>query len=231
MDMMLLLTVLMSGHWIPAKQEEFVDFCHVWLEELEDEAKVTAFGWDKPTVMTLRAAINGFLAGWDAFKKVNSTYNRTKKDELKDQAKHDMEDFADRFVRFNNKMSEADKNRLGVYTRDSKPSPVPAPGTIPVPRKIDTSFPRQVTFFVKDSAAENNAKPEGIRGVEMCWGFMDHPPAEKEELLHSAFSSSNRIRLTFKESDRGKRLYFIFRWESTSDKKGEFGEIYWVIVP
>jgi hypothetical protein len=37
MDMMLLLTVLMAGgHWIPAKQEEFVTFCHVWLNVLTD---------------------------------------------------------------------------------------------------------------------------------------------------------------------------------------------------
>jgi hypothetical protein len=57
---MMLLMVLMSGtHWIPARQEEFVTFCHVWLNVLENEAMVTAFGWDKPTVMTLRGSACG----------------------------------------------------------------------------------------------------------------------------------------------------------------------------
>jgi hypothetical protein len=231
MDFMLLLTVLMAGHWIPDRQEEFVTFCHVWLNVLENEAMVTAFGWDKPTVMTLRSTINGFLTAWDTYKMDNSTTNRKKKDELKKLAKSEMEDFAATSIRFNKKMSETDKNELGVYSRDPKPSPVPAPRTTPVPRKIDTSYPRQITFFVKDREAENNAKPEGIRGVEMCWNLMDHPPLSEEELIHSAFSSSNRITLTFHESDRGKRIYFIFRWKSTSDKEGNFSEIYTVIIP
>jgi hypothetical protein len=100
-----------------------------------------------------------------------------------------------------------------------------------VPRKIDTSFPGRIKVYVKDSVAENNAKPKGIRGAEMCWNMMDHPPLSRAELIHSAFSSSNCIVLTFDESDRGKRIYFTLRWESTSDKKGGFSIIYSVIVP
>jgi hypothetical protein len=36
---MVLLTVLMTGtSWIPARQEDFADFCRVWKEGLEDTA-------------------------------------------------------------------------------------------------------------------------------------------------------------------------------------------------
>jgi hypothetical protein len=231
-DLMQLLTVMMAGgHWIPAGQEEFVTFCHVWLNVLEDEAKVTAFGWDKPTVMTLRAALNGFLAAWNTYKMDNSTTNRKKKDMLMDQAKHDMENFADRSIRFNDKMAETDKNELGVYTRDSKPTPVPKPGTVPVLRMLDTSVPRRILFYMKDSLAKNNAKPKGIRGGEMCWGLLDRPPLSVLELGHSSFCSNNRIELVFDEADRGKRLYFAFRWETTATIKGDFSEIYTVIIP
>jgi hypothetical protein len=84
---------------------------------------------------------------------------------------------------------------------------------------------------VKDSLAENNAKPKGICGVEMCWGLLDRPPLSVMELGHSSFCSNNRIELVFDEADRGKRLYFMFRGETTASKKGEFSEIYTVIIP
>jgi hypothetical protein len=32
-------------------------------------------------------------------------------------------------------------------------------------------------------------------------------------------------------ADRGKRLYFCLRWESTTNKKGPDGEIYSAVIP
>jgi hypothetical protein len=229
---MLLTFVLMSGiHWIPDRQRDFAAFCIVWKAGLEDTAAGTAFGWDRPAVLTLLATINGYLESWETFLENNSTFNCTRKNTLMKLAKREMAVFAEKFIRYNDKMTEEDKNRFSVYTRDPTPTPVPKPATSPVPRKIDTSFPRRILMFLKDSLAENNAKPKGMRGAEMCWIIMDRPPLSKSELVHSTFCSNNRIELNFDESDRGKRLYFMFRWETTATVKGEFGEIYSVIIP
>jgi hypothetical protein len=57
------------------------------------------------------------------------------------------------------------------------------------------------------------------------------PPNEVEELLHSSFATKSPLELTFKESERGKKLYYAVRWETGTVKKGKWSEILSAIVP
>jgi hypothetical protein len=52
-----------------------------------------------------------------------------------------------------------------------------------------------------------------------------------EDLVHSAFATKSPLKLTFKESERGKRFYYAVRWETGTAKKGDFSEIFSVFVP
>jgi hypothetical protein len=74
-------------------------------------------------------------------------------------------------------------------------------------------------------------KPAGVHGMELVWLISDRPPKELEELIHSAFATKSPLELTFKESERGKRLYFAVRWETGTVLKGEFSEIFSAIIP
>jgi hypothetical protein len=208
--MMVLLTVLLAVHWIPSKQEEFVTFCRVWLEVLMDEAKVAAFKWDKPTVMTLRASLNGFLSAWETFLENNSTYNRTTKDVLLKQAKHDMEDFAAQYVRFNENMTEADKNQLGIYAR-KKGSRIEPPKTAPV-LEPHTGTPGQVVVPYRAADSTRRGKPPKTLGIKIHWGVLDHAPASRNELTNVAIDTDSPFYLNFGEEDRGKRIYMYGCW-------------------
>jgi hypothetical protein len=50
-------------------------------------------------------------------------------------------------------------------------------------------------------------------------------------LVHSDFDTTSPCILKFDEADRGKRVYFCLRWESNTNLKGPFGEIYSAIIP
>jgi hypothetical protein len=52
-----------------------------------------------------------------------------------------------------------------------------------------------------------------------------------DELLKSDFDTASPFTLKFDESDRGKRLYFCLRWESNTNLKGPYGEIYSAVIP
>jgi hypothetical protein len=73
-------------------------------------------------------------------------------------------------------------------------------------------------------------KPDDIHGMELVWHISDTPPKEVEELIRSSFATKSPMELTFKESERGKRLCYAVRWETGTVKKGKFSEIYSVVI-
>jgi hypothetical protein len=230
MDLRVLLVLMPGTSWIPRGMEEFVAFCKVWRAELADTEKVTDFGWVKAAVMSLIAMIDGFLAAWETYLEDDSSFNRGRKDLLRDEAKRGIEDFANKFVRFNDLMTEPDKNRLGVYTR-RPPHPVPVPLTVPVlmPR---AGNPREVVVPYKDRESANRGKPKGVHAIKIRWGLLDHAPLNVKELVNATLDTRSPCRLVFEEQDRGKWLYLAGCWQIEREgEEGEYGEIVKVLVP
>jgi hypothetical protein len=53
--------------WIPTREQDLVDLCEKWKTELEDPAKIAAFGWDTGEVTAVLGKINGFLTARAAY--------------------------------------------------------------------------------------------------------------------------------------------------------------------
>ncbi|MDR1030449.1 MAG: hypothetical protein LBL76_06205 [Treponema sp.] len=90
---------------------------------------------------------------------------------------------------------------------------------------------RWIIIYFWDSLTKKRRKPHGVHGAEIRWAILDHPPSSVSELIHSEFDTAASFILIFDESDRGKRVYFCLRWESTTNLKGPDGEIYSAIIP
>jgi hypothetical protein len=152
-----------------------------------------------------------------------------RKDLLMDEAVHGLEDFANKYVRFNDKMTEPDRNILNVYTR--KPGHrIEVPTTVPVlmPR---VENPREVIIDYMDRDSGKRGKPDGVHGIEIRWGILDHAPSGIEELVNSSFDTNSPLRLVFTEKDRGKWLYMAGRWEIEREgEKGKYGEIVDIVI-
>jgi hypothetical protein len=141
-----------------------------------------------------------------------------------------MQDFARYNIRYNRLMTPEQKLYYGVITRHPGHR-IEVPGTVPMllPRPGNI---RQIVLDYKDMGAEDNGKPEDVHGIEIRWAILDHVPAGVVELTHSSFATRHPFRITFREEDRGKTVYFAGRWEiQRGGEKGKFGPIASAVIP
>jgi hypothetical protein len=174
--------------------------------------------------------LDAFLTARAAYEETDSTKNRMDKDETKEATKSAMRDFANSSIRFNKQMKNEDKLVYGIRPVDRTPTSAGEPESYPE-TEPDTSIIRQVTINFWDSATKKRGKPHGIHGAEIRWALLDHPPVSENELVNSDFDTASPFTLKFDENQRGKRLYFCLRWESNTNVKGPYGEIYSAIFP
>jgi hypothetical protein len=216
--------------WIPVQILLFVALCMKWKEGLENVANITAFGWLQTEIDKVLPKIIAFLTAQAAYEENNSSRNRLAKDDARDEAKRAMREFANTSIRYNPLMTPADRLVYGIRPADTSSTPVGEPESYPE-AAADTSIIRQVTINYWDSVTKKRRKPHGIYGAEIRWAILDHQPTLKEELVNSDFDTASPHTLQFDENQRGQRLYFALRWESTSNKKGPFSEFYSVVIP
>jgi hypothetical protein len=219
-------------NWVPQALLAFVAFCKKWIAVLANTAYLIDFGWIEQTVTTCRTAINGFLTAMETWEKTDSSMNKALRDDAWKAAEEAIEHFAAHQVRFNEKMTEAQKYELlGVRTWH-KGHPINVPGTVPE-LSTRSGHIRQVIVNYRDLGTERWGKPSKVHGIEILIGILDHPPVDiKAEMTISAFDTRPPFRKTFREEDRGKTAYFVGRWEIEREgEKGDFGPVVSAIIP
>jgi hypothetical protein len=219
-----------KGDWLPSREQDFEDLCRKWKAGLEKPEHVSAFGWKQTEVTGVLGGIDAFLAARTAYREDNSTRNRLVKDESKNAAKRVMRDFANTSIRYNKLMKDEDKLYYGIRLSGGKYTPDTEPQTFPE-AEGDASVIRQLKIHFWDSASKKRGKPPGVHGAEIRWALLDQPPVSEKALINSDFDTATPFTLKFDENERGKRLYFCLRWESTTNLKGPYSEIYSAIIP
>jgi hypothetical protein len=96
---------------------------------------------------------------------------------------------------------------------------------------IDYSVLAWLIVHFWDQNAESKAKPHGVHGVEFKWVMQEERPLKAEDMPNSLFFTSSPLTLKFTDEDRGKRIWFCLRWESTTGGKGPWTEIMSAIIP
>jgi hypothetical protein len=62
-----------NDDWFPSKEQDLVEMCEVWDEQLADAAKRTAFKWDPAVCSALQIKIGDFLQKWRDYKADDSS--------------------------------------------------------------------------------------------------------------------------------------------------------------
>jgi hypothetical protein len=130
----------------------------------------------------------------------------------------------------NDAMTDTGCKELGIPIHDKKPTPIPVPDGIPE-IKVETPHPRTVRIKFRDEHAARWGKPALVHGIECVWEIAEEPPVKVKDLFHSEFTTKSPLELTFEEDERGKRVYFVARWETRSMKKGKWSDIFSAIIP
>jgi hypothetical protein len=138
--------------------------------------------------------------------------------------------FINEYITFNHLVTDEDRDNMGLHIRSKDRKPVPVPATYPT-FTVDSSIIRVLLILFRDALLEGRAKPFGVHGAEIRWGFSETPVINPDDLPFSAFDTRSPFRLEFRSEDRGKTVWFCLRWENTRGEKGPWSEIVSAIVP
>jgi hypothetical protein len=215
--------------YIPRKYSDLSNWLVKFIDYLEVHAEL--FGIDPILVIKLRGNINVYIV---AFNKANSA-EATRSDLLYRQEQAAVvstivREFVNKFLRYNDSVTNEDRLSLGLTIPDHTPSPIPPPATWPE-AIIKILGERRIAIGFRDYGSNQRGKPKDVTGCEIRRLISDTRPESIEDMLASVFSTRSPYIFTFDESERGKTVYFCLRWENARGQKGPWSTIYSVIIP
>jgi hypothetical protein len=144
------------------------------------------------------------------------------KNDAKDAAKKGVRPFVNQYLRFPPVTNE-DRTAMEIHNPDRHPTPVKPPETGPS-FAVAQSGPRMLGIVYRDGEkGRKGSKPPGVQGARIYYGVFDTAPADQSELPASVWATRCPHRITFRETDRGRRAYFALKWEI----RKEYGESPW----
>jgi hypothetical protein len=189
--------------------------------------------WSVPTPQT---ELGGPLETFEAKFQAAQNPNRGKVDVLnKNESRAALEKavrvYCKAYVLYNPKVTDEDRERMGLPIYTGGRGPVNVPDSVPV-LTVRLKNPRELPVYYHDSVSGRRGKPPRVHGIEVRWAVLDHFPADIKELTQSAFDTASPCVLKFAEHERGLRVYMCGRWEIEREgEKGSFGEIIEGVVP
>jgi hypothetical protein len=216
--------------WLPSKEADLRKLMGHWSDVLNDTAKTTAYGWAPTLVAPMLSKINSFEDACVAYDDDKTPGNRlTKAGETK-AVKVAAREFANTSIRFNTKMTDAQKLELGIRPKDTIPSHHPAPAVIP---EIDAmpSGRRQHTVTAINPETKDRKRPELVKGVAFAYKLRqpDEPKSNAKD-MPSVFQVKAVRVFEWDAEDVGKVADYAVAYENDGAARGKWSEVSSVIV-
>ena len=123
-----------------------------------------------------------------------------------------------------------DLTNMGIPPLDTIHTPIGRPATRPE-FEIRVRDTRLLTIPFRDQGSTSRAKPYGMSGAVVSYGFFDQQPPDPEALPHTELATRTPHLLRFREEDRGKTVYVALQWQNESGERGDYTEMLSAIVP
>jgi hypothetical protein len=222
----------MATDYLNKKDADFDTWFSIMYQYVSQKCAGTPPAWThipQAALSTLGELHTAWKTAYGAFLGPHTKVDTEAKNGAKTAAKRAIRPFVNQYLRFF-PVTDEDRTAMGIPNHDPHPTPVPAPEDIP---EVEAAMPlpRVLRFRFRRANKKRWGKPADVHGMELVWLIADTPPAETEELVHSAFATKSPLELTFKESERGKRVYYAVRWETGTVKKGKFSDIFSAFIP
>jgi hypothetical protein len=133
-------------------------------------------------------------------------------------------------LQHNSLIDDAGHRALGIPIHDTTPTEPTDPAEIPEV-EVSTPAPRTARVKFRGKGKRWCGKPDDAKAIELMYAILDHFPTSLDELIRMERETSRPFELVFDENQRGKKLYFVVRWENGPRHKGPWSEIFMVIIP
>lgn len=206
--------------YIPSSDAAF----NLWQDSLVQQVGANLVLWGIATE-DYESLVGKQLPFVTSFGKASNKQNRTSADV---QAKNDdrsayetaLRGFVGQWLSNNNKVTDSDRERMGLTVKSGSHAPVPTPTTLPV-ATIDFSIRLQHTVhFVDDASPRSKAKPEGVYGCEIWQKIGGDAPKDASEMMYLTTCTSSPYKTTFVGTDAGKNAYYWLRWVNKRNSAG-----------
>jgi hypothetical protein len=169
--------------------------------------------------------IGNFLAAREEYEASKTPENLLTKNEKKEEAIDAMRDFANSSVRFNEKMTDAEKLVLGIRPTDTTHTTHPAPTSQPDTDVIPTVNHYEHRVRALNHAVGDTSKPADAYGVRYAWQVGGEKPAGGADLPKSQFSRKATHVVTHSEADKGKTAYYATCYENSKGDQGHWSPV------
>jgi hypothetical protein len=159
-----------------------------------------------------------------AYTAAESKNNRTEADVLaKNKARAAYEEairlFVKRFLTVNPKITDPDKERMGLTVPSGSHTPAPVPTTPPY-GMVDFSVHRRHTLHFGKESPLKRGKPDGVMGCEIWRKIGGEAPVSDSELTFVAVDTHEPYVFDYPGEDVGKTAYYWLRWVNTRGIQG-----------
>ena len=212
--------------YVPTRESEF----YPWVKNLVAVSQSKGAQWNISTVQLEN--LSSSFANYEV--KYLIAINPATRTQVAVQAKNDVKKkftselrvFCMSSLLHNPQVTNADRNLLGLPVRDTRPTPVPPPHTMPV-GMVDTSVHQRHTIRVSDSevTTKRGGLPAHVRGFEI-WRKVGSnvPPVSDNEFVYLNFSSTTSLTVDYSLTEVGQMVWYRFRWVNARNQPGPWSE-------
>ena len=180
--------------------------------------------WDIPPVEI--TTLLTFQSSWvDSFAKASNRLNRTsadvtEKDDAREVYQKALRKFFSQYIINNTKISNSDRDRLGLNVKSNTRIPTPTPASSPI-ASVDFSMHMQHKVYFNDENTQiSKAKPFGVHGCEIWMKLGAEAPKDASELSYLTTCTSTPYVVHFTGADAGKIAWYWLRWTNSTNKPG-----------
>jgi hypothetical protein len=208
-----------ENDYVPSSDSAF----DLWQKDLMSALDDFATTWGIPEASVKE--LNLLKTNWEmAFTKTSNKNNRTlsqvqaKTDARKPYEKK-LRKFVAQWLAYNDKVSDSDRENMGLTIKSETHTPVSDPTTFPS-GKIDFSVSQQHTIHYVDSETGGKAKPKGVHGCELWMKTGPDAPKDDSEYKYVAIKTKTPHVVTYNISEIGKTIFYRMRWTNKRGKPG-----------
>lgn len=209
--------------YMPKSDAEFT----IWQSNLITIVSTSSMGWGIPAE-DLTVLVQKQTAWTAAYTVASNRQNRTSADV---QAKNDagetfrksLRSFVSQWLAYNSKVTNSDRERMGLTVKSGTRTPVPLPVSCPA-GSVDFSIRLQHSIhYADESTPSRKAKPAGVHGCEIWMKIDGNTPVDASELSYLTTDTNSPHTTTFEGKYAGKVVYYMMRWVNTRGEHGPWG--------
>jgi hypothetical protein len=155
---------------------------------------------------------------------------RAEKNGIRDEMKTFVRRLKNKYINYNDEIGNPERVRLRLKLVNAHRARIPAP-TVRPQLEVRPTANRQHRASAVSGENGRKGKPAGVYIVRYAWSIADSAPSNPDHMSRSAYRTRTVKVFDYKESDRGKKIFYAARYENAKGEPGPWSNIVYAIIP